>query len=741
MAEPIIASGRPKAATAAMFMALSASGPLFAQAAGAPNGEQTLPTVNVTDQRDGDDKGYQGGITRIGKLPQLPKDVPQALTIVSDQLMHDKNAYTLKEALNNVAGLTYNAGEGGRIGDNMNLRGFYSFGDLYQDGIRDVAQYNRETFNLEQIDVLRGSGSMLFGRGQAGGVINQVSKEPGLMNKNQISLVSGSYDTKRLTADLNQVVGENAALRLNAMKTDAGSSRDHVRSEREGIAPTIRWGIGTAHEFSLGHYFLKTHNTPDYGVPFFRNKPLDVPADRFYGTTSDYENNTTHMTTGSYKHRFARDTEIRSVLRYARYTRDLWAVQPQLRNAYNPVTGACSGTPASVNDSSLICRSIKARGGEEETLTSQTDFTTRFATGSFKHEALLGVELLKEDAARWSYAANALSAPPTTVGHPDASPTGLSASYGHQARSNINRYVGKSVGLYAQDSIEFLPGWKVLLGLRQDQLEADYKTPATAYNLDFSELSYRSGLMFQPTDTQSYYLAWNDSFNPTADLYQLDNGRAFDAERSQTIELGAKWELFAGDLSLRTAIYRAEKEWERNTDVESSGGILSKLRRTDGFELEAAGRLSRRWEVFAGWALMRSTIVTPGYNINATTGVITPHNPNLKGMTARNAPKYTASLWTTYKLDGGWKIGIGAEAKGKRLAYGIGPGSTRITPNVAPSYVRIDALVAWEQPKYALRLNIQNLFDKRYYESIYDNGGHVVAGTMRTAQLTLDYKF
>jgi len=721
-------------------MLLGFSLPNTASAQSAP-AAPTLPTVEVKASAEADSSGYQAATTSIGKLKQLPKDIPQALTIVTSGLIQDKNADTLKEALSNVSGLTFNAGEGGRIGDNMNLRGFYSFGDLYLDGIRDVAQYNRETFNLEQLDVLRGSGSMLFGRGQAGGVINQVSKEAMLIDRNRASATVGTQDYKRVTADVNKVLGKEAALRVNVMKTDAGSTRDHVDSEREGIAANLRWGIGTRDEFSLSHYTLKTDNVPDFGVPFFEQKPLRVSGDTFYGTTSDYERNTTHMTTGSYKHRFSQDTEIKSVLRYARYTRDLWVAQPQLRSTYNTVTGACAGTPTSVNPNSLICRSIKARGGEEDTFTSQTDLTSKFATGSLKHEVLAGVELLKEMASRWSYTAGTLAAPPTTVGHPDASPAGMASFYGHQTKSNINSYNGFSVGVYAQDSIEFIPNWKLLLGVRQDILKADYLSPTATNHLKFSETSYRSGLMWQPSDTQSYYLAWNDSFNPTADLYQLDNGLSFAAERSQTTELGAKWELFDGDLSLRTAIYRAEKQWERNTDVESSGGILSKRRRTDGIEIEAAGRITQRLEVFGGIALMNPKITEPGYNINALTGAITPHNPNLKNMQPRNAPKRTANLWATYRLDGGWRVGLGAEYKSERLAYGINTTNTAIVPNVAPSYVRWDGMVAYEQPAYALRLNVMNLLDKRHYVSIYENGGHAVPGSQRSAQLTVDLKF
>lgn len=143
--------------------------------------EVTLPTVPVRDVRERN-TGYQATVTNIGKMPQLPRDIPQSLSIITEQLMQDRNATTVAEALRNVPGVTFNAGEGGRNGDNITIRGFSAVGDLYLDTIRDVAQYNRDTFNLSEIDVLRGSASMLFGRGSTGGVVNQVSKVPFLMN-------------------------------------------------------------------------------------------------------------------------------------------------------------------------------------------------------------------------------------------------------------------------------------------------------------------------------------------------------------------------------------------------------------------------------------------------------------------------------------------------------------------------------------------------------------------------------
>lgn len=681
--------------------------------------EQMLPTVRVNDALDRESSGYQGGTTRIGKLRQLPKDVPQSLTVVPEQLMTDTNSNTLKDALRHVSGLTFNAAEGGRIGDNFNLRGFYSFGDLYMDGIRDVAQINRETFNLEQVDVLRGSAAMLFGRGQAGGVINQVSKQASLNDRGTVTATVGNFDYNRVTVDINKSLSDDVAIRLNAMKTDAGSSRDHVKSKRDGFAPSIGFGIGSDNEFSLGYYHLKVDNIPDYGIRFLNRKPLDIPADRFYGTTSDYEINQVDMTTAAYKHAFSLDTEIRTVLRAADYERELWAA-------------TMGNVPAFWNDVTVNTRGRQARGGSEHTLTSQSDFTSKFELVGLKHEVLAGLEWLREHAGRWNYNNPAVVAPATTIGVPNNSPA-LPALYGHRIRSGINTYTGYTTAFYAQDLVEFTPGWKLLLGMRRDDMRSRYSNGA---NVEYAENSYRTGLSWQPDDYRHYYLTVSDSFSPTADLYQFTSATAiYDPERSRSIELGGKWEFFQGDLSLRAALYRAIKYWERNTDVESAATatVLTERRHTDGIELEAAGRITPHWDVFAGLTLIHALIdkEAPG------------RSPGYVGMRPRNTPPYAFNLWTTYKLNKHWKIGGGVEAAGDRLAYGLGNAATAAAPvsNIAPRYQRFDAMVEYALPGYALRLNVLNLFDKRYYSAVYENGGFALPGTKRAFQLTFTHKY
>ncbi|MEW5832578.1 MAG: TonB-dependent siderophore receptor [Campylobacterota bacterium] len=742
----------------AMLLSIGASSVL----ADSADSNATIKAIDIQDTVEIELPRYQPGISKTAKTGQLAHDVPQAITVVTKELLHDKSEFTLKEALSNVSGLTFNAAEGGRIGDNMNLRGFYTFGDLYLDGIRDVAQYNRDTFNLEQVDVLRGGAAMLFGRGQAGGVINQVSKDAEAENFGKLSMTLGTDEYKRASADINVMLDDTTALRLNVMGMDAGSTRNDVYNESYGIAPTITFGLGTDNEFSLSHFYLNTHITPDYGVPFdsATKRPADVGKETFYGFTDDFEDNRVNITTASYTHKFSSDTQLRSVIRHADYLRDNWAIAP---GGYDSATG-------SVN------RSSKGNGAKEKTDTWQNDFTTRFEALGMKHEALVGTEFLREEQVRWghdglsSYYPNISDANGPANGLPDTAtgryvasngiiysrtsatgswvaqlpnslesgssiPEAYKAVYGNKERNINGGYKGHTWALYAQDVVEFVPNWKVMAGFRKDWLKMDYYTGASLTqngDLRYNEMSYRAGLSYQPDTRQHYYVAWNNSFNTTGDLYSFSN--RYDPERSVTYELGAKWEFFDGDLSLRTAVYRTIKEWERNTDVmsASSNPILSKERHTDGIELEAAGRITDNWDVFAGVALMDPEVdeVAPGKS-----DIVVGHKPP-------NSTDYTFNLWTTYKLGGGWKVGGGIEGKGDRAVYSYpNAGATSFNPNVAPHYVRYDAMVGYTQKNYAVQLNVKNLFDTTYYESAYINGGFAIPGTGRTAQVTLDYKF
>lgn len=678
--------------------------------------EKELKAVNVTGDRERV-QTYQPGITTVGKTPQLPRDIPQSVTVVPEQLMHDRGVDNFREALRNVPSITFNAGEGGRIGDNITLRGFSVVGDLYLDGIRDVAQYNRDTFNVEQIEVLRGSSSMLYGRGSTGGIINQVSKLPTLSDRTTLGFTVGEYNYRRETVDANKVIGENMAVRVNLMKTDSDSYRDVVKTDRTGVAPSIRWGIGTANEFLVSHYHLEYDDTPDYGVPYFNGKPLDVPVTRFYGLgNADHQRDRADISTLAYTRQFDANASLRTVFRFADYDRDLWAVAPRL-----------AGGTTAITDATVITRQRQARGGEERNKTLQSDYNAKFETGGMKHQVLIGGELTREDASRFNYAqATGVSNPSTTVGNPNPFPTLATNYFSSITRTGQVSYTADTLGLYGQETLEFAPKWKLVVGARYDNFKADYKRPEPQGPLQRTDRvwSTRAGILFQPDDESSYYAAYGTSFNPSGELYSLDDrGANTPPEKNRNIEIGAKWEKLDGNLSLRAALFRSEKTNERNTDlaVTVEQNLLSGKRHTNGVEVEAAGRITPNWEVFAGAAYMKG-------KIDAATG----QQANTLGKVPINTPKYTVSLWSVYKFTEEWRAGAGLEAVGKR--YGNATDTVE-----APAYTRSDLMVSYQKENYMVRLNVLNVFDKTIYEGVYQ--GHIVPGTTRNAQLTFEYKF
>lgn len=705
-------------------MLAAALSPGLALAADAPTKLETVRVEGETPVRG----SLKTESSAIGKLNQKLKDIPQSVTVLSKQLLEDQAVSNLKDALRNVPGITFAAGEGGRTGDQVVIRGFSAFTDTYLDGMRDIGQYNRDTFNLEKVEVLKGASSMLFGRGSTGGVVNQASKTPfaGSLVAGEMSV--GSNRFARSTFDINQAFSDSAAMRVNLMATDDGSDRGPVKNQRFGVAPSLAFGLGEPTTLVLSYFHQKEDNVPDYGIPFNANtqQPIDVPRDRFYGLNSDFEKTQTDILTAKLTHRFSDDLVLSNQLRFNRFWRDVSPTAPR-------IPGITPSNP--VTDSSRINRSKPMRDGIDWSWNNQTDLVSKFDTGSVRHTLLTGLELSKEKSDTSRYAL--LNTPPsTTVGAPDPGvPTDLS-----RYRSSNTQFDASNIGLYAMDTLELNPQWKAVVGARFDRFSGDYKIragkrdgsvnqdPSSSYDVSRTDnvWSWRGGLIWQPSTAQSYYLSYGTSFNPSGEAYALDKATAkVDPEKNRNIELGAKWDLFEGDASLRAALFRIEKTNERNTDpLDQNTVLLSGKRHTDGVEVEGAGRLSERWDVFAGLTLMKSRIdkaAPPALGASGT-----------EGNMPRYTPKVTANLWTTYKFTEEVIGGFGLTHVGKRYAH-------EANTNYLPAYTVANAMLAYETRKYKVQLNVNNLANKTYFDGGYP--AHATLGTPREAQLTVSFKY
>ena len=704
---------------------------------------QTLKEVQVRAQSDGlEINRYTVKTTKAGKFEQDVAEVPQAITIVPDTLLTDQNATTLEEAMKNVPSVTFNSGEGGRIGDNINIRGFYTFGDMYVDGIRDTAQYNRDVFNDAAIEVLRGSASMLFGRGQAGGVINQVFKKPFLDNKSNVSVIGGSFDYFRSTADVNFVIDreQSSAFRINAVVQDSGSSRNHVTNHTQGVAPTYSWGIGTYNQIDASYYYLKTNLVPDYGIGFNTQSknPVNVVGSTFSGTIADIENNVTQFGTLSQNYSFDKDTSLVTKLKYSNYTRSLWSNKGR---GQNPNGDWYQQNPYPVQNLALA----GPRGANEETLAFQSDFNKTLNTWGLGHTLLGGVEYYREHVYRYGYDSTgcATSYSPSNTGWITVNNNNLikdtcKNGYANLVKNNnsVFSYQSNSYAVYGQDMIELTRGIKVMGGFRNDWLNAVYNQPNNPsglknQGLDFSSPSYRAGLLYEPMPNfGTFYLSWSDSFSPTADLYQLSAGAALPAETSELTEIGYKGDINDLGLSFRATAYHQVKNYERNTDLESTAQLRSQRRHTDGLEFEVTGSITEKWDVFSGIGLMDSRIDIPA----------NPAATQMVGKAPSNSTPYTFNLWTTYQLPYGWKIGGGVNGMGRRNVYGQ-TGAAYNAPNWVQAQATVDGLIQYDAKQYTVRLNGYNLFNTTNYVSLYENGGFAVPGTYQAFQLGLTYKF
>jgi catecholate siderophore receptor len=693
-------------------------------ASSAPLEGSTLAPVTVTGSRDRAAQTYQSGVTSVGKGPLAAKDIPQSLTVVNEKLIHDQGKDSFKSALENVIGITFEAGEGGRVGDNIRLRGFSAAGDIYQDGMRDIAQYNRDIFNVDRVEVLRGAASMLFGRGSTGGIINQVSKQARLITEHEVNATVGTQGYQRYQGDFNFKLEGDAALRMNAMATDGEGRGDNAgaSTHRRGLALDYRLGIGTANEFEISYYHLDYKDKPDWGFAWLNDRPAPAPTNKtWYGLDSDFQNDKADALTLSHTHRWGDGSSLKTTLRDGHYSRAMWATQSSF---------ATGTTIANINANTVVNRRTNAKSGEEHHTFLQSDYLTTTSWFGRKNSILLGAEYAVENSSRSTYPSLIATKPATTVGNPVS--TGISGNLTERVATDFK---ATTLGLYLQDTIELTPQWKLVGGLRVDQFQGDFdRSGNTAPNntplaRSDSLLSKRLGLMYQPSDEVSYYAAYGTSFNTSGDLYQFDPQSAnTPPESSRNLEIGAKWELYGGDLSFRTALARTDKYNERNTDIDTANNsyLLSGKRHTNALEFEIAGRITPQWDVFAGIGFLRAVIDQSGSNAAGQAEV--GQNPGL-------SPSRQATLFSTYRIGEQWRVGGGITAVSQNK-----PANSVTTGNRAPGYAKADALVEYRiNAGNTLKLNIDNLFDRVYYNTLYR--GFAAPGPERSVRLTLTSKF
>lgn len=659
--------------------------------------------------------------SRLGDV----RDAPQSISIVSKEVMEQQAVSSLRDVLRNVSGISMAAGEGGGGpgGDNLTLRGFGARNDIFVDGIRDTASYTRDTFNIEQVEVVKGPASAQTGRGSTGGYINMFTKQPELMTAVSATGSLGLPLYGRATVDVNVGeddlgIGGGTALRINALYHNAEApGRDFVESERIGFAPSIATGLGTLTRAILSYYYLRQNNQPDYGIPFvpatnsalpeYADQPAPVDFDNYYGLTQrDYEKTRTHLVT------FAVEHDITDTVRIANATRYSYAVRDSIYSAPR-----FAGT-----DTTLINPQTQSRDTVDDGWFNQTNLYAEFATGALRHDLIAGFEIAREDSR--NQLRTVTPGTPTDLFDPDPERpwTGTIVD----TPNGLVTAEADTLAAYLFDTIHFTDSLLFTGGLRWERYEAlfDPAGPTGPFERVDKHVTWRAGLTWKPVERLSLYVGAGTSVNPSIENLTQTNVSealaALDPEKSRTYEIGAKWEGFGGRLLLNAAVFRTDKVNARTDGLPGEPEIvLAGKQRVDGFEIGATGKLTENWSIIASYSYL-------------DTEIRESNDPLEVGNHLRNVPDHSGSLWSVYELPGGFEIGGGVRYVGERFTNETN--ARRIEP-----YWVADATIAYEfMSGTTLRLNVYNLFDERYIDQV--GGGHFVPGPGRSAVATVAFR-
>lgn len=709
-------------------------------------------------------------------------DTPQSIQIVPKQVLEEQGVQTLEEVLRNVPGITFTMGEAnGGWGDMFSIRGFSAEQSVTVDETRESALSTRtDTFNLEDVSVFKGTGSFETGVAATGGSINLSSKKPKLDNFNHLHLGVGTDNYQRATADINHKITDSIAFRLNVMgHKNNVAGRGPTEFKRWGIAPSITFGLGTPTRLNLSYFYQKDDNIPDFGLPVSAHsgKRMQGVDWDFWGGYKNYdvENTKTQRFSAKLEHDFSEKVRISNTFSWSRVDRlRAYATGGRLINAegftsagyqtgkfnsssywgYAPGAGTAETYPSGFLAAARVPYIVNAYRGE--TYANQTNLNLKFNTGSVQHSMLIGAEWYKETYRntpyhRWG--------PDTSKGrmvidvrNPTDSwmgPTKLLSS-DNRAGAEV-----QNIGIFAYDSIKLNPQWEIAAGLRMDHYKAKWydaegrrvvnKKTGSAISQSDTVWSGRLGLIYKPVENGSIYLSYSQATQPSvAAMASRSGGGSGNADyspaKAKTWELGTKWDLFNNNLALTAAVFQTERSNPTDTDADGNITQRSAKERVRGVELSAAGNITDKWSVYSGFTYLNGKVVKDdAYPAN-------------EGGRLKNVPKYAFNLWTTYAFTENFDASIGLQYIGKRqfstghvvLADEKKKGLD--TAVEAPSHFVVNAALNYRVNKNVnLRLNVNNVFDKKYFARVADNRTNfqkfAMPGSGRTFILSTDIQF
>ncbi|MGU5551239.1 TonB-dependent receptor [Aeromonas hydrophila] len=666
---------------------------LLALSAGAHAEDETMTVVGKRSQHE-----EVATATRTNTPAKL---VPQAIDSVKASELTAFGQPTLSEALTGIPGV--NASGDTRF-DGVNIRGFSASNDFYLDGFRDDMQYTRDLGNTERVEVLKGPAAVLYGRGSTGGIVNRVSKKPQKGLESSVSAQVGSFDSRRLAADLNGEAGEQVQVRLNLAQEDKDSFRNGVTSKRTLLAPSVNWEISDKLNWLVQYERNEHDRTPDRGIPGVNGRPADVPKEYVYSDT---------------RRDFIDDVAQSTRSRLTWDINDQWQLRQQL--GYTSLDSQFDNTYVTSVKGDQVTRSRWQQDLKANSLISNTEAEGQLQTGPVEHRLLVGFEQNWQERTPKLYQ-NATAIPAGNLYDPDSLPTYDGAM---KLSSDANHKV-RGYGLYLQDQLS-LGDWHLLAGLRRD----DFTVTSRRNDLNKEEtvsvtsLSPRLGLVWNPIEEHAFYASYSKTFTPVGgELIGItpgDKNNNLDPQHTRLYEGGVKSDWLDGRLATTLSLYRLEMYNKRSKDpLDPTKVILTGLQRTEGIELSARAQRTDELYLRGGIAIQDAEQVKA--------------DADLQGKRPMNVSRQNGELFAGYQSGKqGWFGETGVTAVGDRFA-------DNANTTTLPGYARFDARAGYRWQQWETQLSVENLTDHDYFVSA-TSASQIMPGTPRQLHLSAAYRF
>jgi iron complex outermembrane receptor protein len=656
---------------------------------GTVGAEDDAIQVVVTGEED---EGYAPSDASTATRTDTPlRDTPRTIQVIPEQVLEDQAITRVTDAVQNVSGVVQDGGFAGTI-DQLNIRGFFT-DSVFIDGFRSNGSGFSETANVEQIEVLRGPASVLFGNVQPGGVINLVTEQPLDEPFYEVELQAGNYGFVRPTIDLTGPLNEEGTVlyRLNAAYEYSDGFRDFEQDvSRIFVAPSLEFRIGDATTLNFDFSYLRDERPFDRGLLAIERDIVDIPISRFLGEPNDVREVEEYSAGYRLEHEFSDDWRIRNQLRILSSDDFDFRAEPLELN----------------EDTGILSRNFRSNDDLSEVYSLQTDLLGNFLTGSVEHNLLVGFDLRRQTSGGTQRRLPDELTPDIDIFDPEYDEIDRPDvdDLTNQVRDNLNRT--DALGIVLQDQIEILDNLILVLGGRFDAVSQESRDNQTDTTTEQDETAFSPtvGIVYQPIEPISLYANFAQSFQPN--FSTGEDGELLDPERGTQYEVGIRAEINER-LVASLAAYDITKTNVATTDPDNPDfSIAVGEQRSQGIDLNVAGEILPGWNVITSYGLIDAEV--------------TESNDLPEGSRVQNVPANTASLWTTYEIQGGDLQGLG---------FGLGffyiderAGDFEDTFDL-PSYFRTDASLFYRRNNWRAAINIQNLFDIEYYRS--NNFGRV----------------